>query len=124
MSVLVVEDEADVRESMEVLLEDEGFQTVYATNGSEALDLLRRPGFEACVILLDLMMPVTDGWEFLEARSRDPKLKAIPVVIVSAYVGKDADNALLGESDVFLPKPLLVGDLMEVIEKHCHHRRI
>jgi CheY-like chemotaxis protein len=123
MPVLVVEDEADVRESMEVLLEDEGLPTVFATNGSEALDLLRRPDFQACVIVLDLMMPVTDGWEFLEKRARDPKLRAIPVIIVSAYVGKDADNALLGESDVFLPKPLFVGDLMSVIEKHCHHRR-
>ncbi|HWC65272.1 MAG TPA: response regulator [Thermoanaerobaculia bacterium] len=81
--VLVVEDDADVREALLLLLEDEGVHAVGATDGHDALDKIAR-GFRPSLILLDLMMPVMDGELFLRARKADPRLASIPVVIVSA----------------------------------------
>ena len=79
--VLIVEDDEDLRDMMATLLDLEGFQTVAAPNGAVALELLDR-----CVdaIVLDLMMPVMDGWEFLRRQMAHPAAAAIPVIVVSA----------------------------------------
>src|SRR4029078_11962162 len=82
-TVLVVDDEDDIRETIRTILEDEGYEAYGASNGSEALNLLHdipRP----CVILLDLMMPVMDGWKLLEVLKEDDPLATIPVPVVSA----------------------------------------
>ena len=77
--ILVVDDDPDIRDSLREVLEDEGYGTSCVANGREALDFLRS-GKRPCVILLDLMMPVMDGWQFLEEQKRDPALAAIPVL--------------------------------------------
>jgi CheY-like chemotaxis protein len=81
--VLIVDDDPDVLEALADLLALKGYATSPARNGEEALRLLEA-GCLPDVILLDLMMPILDGREFLERRARRPKLSAIPVVVVTA----------------------------------------
>jgi CheY-like chemotaxis protein len=82
-TVLVVDDDADLREAIAMALMDEGFHSVGASNGADALARLRT-GPTPDLIILDLMMPVMDGWAFREAQQRDPALASIPVLVLSA----------------------------------------
>jgi CheY-like chemotaxis protein len=82
-SVLVVDDDADVREGLCDLLVEEGFSVASAANGADALDHLRQPCLPD-VVLLDLRMPTMDGYEFLKCRQADEKLRDVPVIVVSA----------------------------------------
>jgi CheY-like chemotaxis protein len=115
--ILVVDDDPGIRTAICELLEDEGYSTVPAENGIEALSELRQ-GQEPCVILLDLMMPLMDGISFRKEQRRDPSLAAIPVVVVSA--GQDA-REVAGALEVadFLPKPLSVPRLIHTLERLC-----
>jgi CheY-like chemotaxis protein len=81
--ILLVEDEAAIREVSEAVLEAEGYRVVSACNGSDALDVLRA-GLRPCMIILDLMMPVMDGWQFRQAQLGDPELLKIPTVVYTA----------------------------------------
>ena len=80
--VLIVEDDGDVREFMELLLQTSGYETMTASNGREALDRMheKRP----CLVLLDLMMPVMNGYQFREQQLADDDLADVPVVCVTA----------------------------------------
>jgi CheY-like chemotaxis protein len=89
--VLVVEDDEDIRESLAQVLRDEGYAVAAAANGREALAQLRSDEPRPDIILLDLMMPVMDGWQFRVAQQEDPQLAAIPVVILTAL--SDAKKA-------------------------------
>lgn len=89
--ILLVEDEASVREVIEAVLQDEGYRVVCAEHGADALEVLRE-GLRPCIIILDLMMPVMDGWQFRELQLSDPELLKIPTVVYSA-VG-DIDQAV------------------------------
>ena len=81
--VLVVEDDEVIRESMRELFELEGFDVVTASNGREALEVVRG-GTRPCAVVLDLFMPVMDGWQFLAEIDRDRDLADLPVTVVSA----------------------------------------
>jgi CheY-like chemotaxis protein len=81
--ILLVEDEASVREVIEAVLHDEGYRVVSTVDGAEALDVLRK-GLRPCIIILDLMMPVMDGWQFRAHQMRDAELLKIPTVVYSA----------------------------------------
>jgi CheY-like chemotaxis protein len=112
-SVLVVEDDEGIRETMQVLLEIEGYSVVTAADGQQGLDALSRmprPG----LILLDLMMPVMNGWEFAEALSHTEYANA-PVVIVTAY-GEQGVNL---KCDGIIRKPIDVNTLLKTVEKWC-----
>ena len=85
-AVLLVEDDIDVREAVADTLDEAGYRVSPARNGQEALDMLRSGAVQPRVILLDLMMPVMDGWQFREEQLRDPALASIPVVALSAHV--------------------------------------
>src|SRR6266545_1579326 len=87
--ILVVEDDPDIRDSMQMVLEDEGFQVITAANGAEAEQELERIE-QPCVVLLDLMMPVMTGWEVLEHLRRDGRLDdhGLHVIVVSASLGQ------------------------------------
>ncbi|TMA82071.1 MAG: response regulator [Deltaproteobacteria bacterium] len=115
--VLVVEDDPDVREVMIAVVENEGHTAVPAENGAEALQLLRN-GLNPCVILLDLMMPVKNGWEFRAEQNADPHLAAIPTIIVSA-AGKEAMRDL--HPDGTVPKPIDLDKLTKLLKTHCIH---
>ncbi|MBI3183929.1 MAG: response regulator [Myxococcales bacterium] len=82
--ILVVDDDPDLRDTLCELLEDEGYQALPASNGKEALALLRSCPVPR-VILLDLMMPVMNGWQFLEELARDSALASVPVIVMTAH---------------------------------------
>ena len=81
--ILVVEDDEDAREAMVALLQMKGYRAVPAGNGQEALDYLRRAPVPD-LIILDLWMPVMDGWQFRSEQAKDPRLKNVPVIVVTA----------------------------------------
>jgi CheY-like chemotaxis protein len=81
--ILLVEDEASMREVIEAVLVEEGYHVVCTVNGADALDILRA-GLRPCIIILDLMMPVMDGWQFREQQLQDRELLKIPTVVYSA----------------------------------------
>ena len=116
-TVLLVEDDLALRKSLTELLETEGFRALAAGNGFEAVELLRhepRPD----LILLDLMMPVMNGWAFLKYRNEHAVLSSVPVVVTTAW------NEVPGEADVigvqgYLRKPLVPKNVIETVRKHC-----
>jgi CheY-like chemotaxis protein len=116
--ILVVEDDADVRETLVLVLESEGFDVRAARDGREALEVLRG-GFRPRLILLDLMMPVMNGWEFRAEMKRDPELASIPVVFVSA-LEPAPDRAAALDAAGFLHKPFDLDELLETVERVSH----
>ncbi len=84
-ALLLVDDDERVREALVALLEAQGYPVVGAANGREALDVLRVRGLRPGLILLDLMMPVMDGWQFRAAQLADAELATVPVVVFSAH---------------------------------------
>jgi CheY-like chemotaxis protein len=111
--VLLVDDDAAVRRTIARFLEFEGFVVVEAGNGLEALNYLRT-GAGASVIVLDLRMPVMDGWAFRREQRLDPRLEHIPVVIMS---GADAERFHeLGAAAAF-EKPVTLAQVAGAIRK-------
>ena len=114
--VLVVEDDADILRAIVQVLEDEGYAVRAAENGSVALAALREPGAaRPCVILLDLMMPVMDGWAFRAEQLRDPALSDIPVIILTADGAAVEKPGLLRAAGA-LPKPVELLTLLDAIQ--------
>lgn len=115
--VLIVEDDADIREAVRDLLEDYGYTVLEAANGKEALQLLA-DGAHPCVILLDLMMPVMSGWEFRSLQLQRPELAAIPIIVVSAD-RSTAEKAAAISAAGYLEKPIRADALMSMVSRHC-----
>src|SRR5262245_33619176 len=113
--VLIVEDDADLREMMAQLLTVEGYTVEAAANGHDALEFLRT-GLLTALILLDLMMPVMDGWEFWRVKREDPAIAAVPVVVLSAV---DHTRAAEFGSAAILKKPLDFDLLLTLVRKYC-----
>ena len=114
--VLIVEDDADLREMMAQLLSLEGFRAMTVSNGREALQYLAN-GDKPDVILLDLMMPVMDGWEFRRQQQADPELSRVPVIVLSAL---DATRASDLHAAAFLTKPLDFDRLLALVRQYCN----
>lgn len=107
-TILIVEDDHDIREMLQALLEEEHYRVETAINGRIALDLLVARRVRPDLILLDLMMPVLDGAGFLQGISTDLELKKIPVIMLTAsHSGQGLDIA------GYLKKPLDLDDLLE-----------
>jgi len=113
--VLVVDDDVDIRETIGMILEDEGYTVACACNGLEALQYLREHDAPN-LILLDLMMPVMDGAEFCGHQRQDPRLAEIPVVIVSAS-GQAMQQAAVLNAKALISKPLALDTLLEKVEQ-------
>jgi CheY-like chemotaxis protein len=115
-SVMIVEDDRDTREMLARFLELEGFDVRQAANGAQALEAL---GSDAgtCVILLDLMMPVMNGWQFRAAQSSDPRFARIPVVVVTAAGPSEKLPAIAAHA--WIPKPVDFDRLLSVIAPFC-----
>lgn len=113
--VLVVEDDLHLRESICAALGDAGYATWPAENGEVALERAREE--RPCVILLDLMMPIMNGWEFRSEQLADPNLSSIPVVIMTAD-GRAADKARTLHAD-YLRKPIHLDALLELVNDYC-----
>ena len=110
--ILIVDDQPDARAMLDLLLRTQGYTTEQAGNGLEALERLHT--CEPCLVLLDLMMPVMNGWEFLEARSAMPDLSKVPVVVVSAA----GDKANAAHVAGFIKKPADLERLLQEVERH------
>jgi CheY-like chemotaxis protein len=113
--VLVVDDDGAFRESLKEFLARHGYSVQCAANGSEALQLYK--GLQAApeLILLDLIMPVLDGWGFLIERCKDPQLAKVPVVVISGSSGMDRKAKAAGAAAV-MSKPVAPEALLEVVE--------
>jgi len=118
-SVLIVEDDRDTREMLARFLELEGFDVREAANGKHALEALHANG-GTCVILLDLMMPVMNGWQFRLAQVKDPDIAEIPVVVVTAAGSPEQVPAI--EADAWISKPVDFDRLLETIGPLCHRK--
>jgi CheY-like chemotaxis protein len=115
--ILVVEDDTEIREEMVALLESEGYRVTEARNGQDALDQLKKTP-APCLILLDLMMPVMNGWDFRAQQLADPALKGIPTVIVSGAAQAKQEARSLGAA-AFLQKPFDLEPFLDVIAQYC-----
>jgi len=120
--VMIVEDDRDVRDSVREALEDHGYQTVGASQGKEALELLRSSAARPCIILLDMMMPVMDGWAFRKAQMADPALSSIPVIVLTAH-SSASDTARDMGAVGFLRKPLTLQELLTAVKQECRDSR-
>ena len=104
MRILIVEDDPDSRESFCAVLEDAGYECISVKSGKEALEHLRsHPPPDA--ILLDMLRPEMDGWQFRKAQLSDPDLARIPVVVITA-ADQARNSALRFGASQFLSKPV------------------
>jgi CheY-like chemotaxis protein len=114
--VLVIDDNPAIRESIRVVLEGSGYQVTVAEDGQQGLDYLRgglRPG----VILLDLLMPVMDGWQFLREIRQDAELTLIPTVIITAADEAQAKEVARGAAG-YLQKPVNLQDVASFVRRY------
>ena len=114
---MVVEDDADVREAIAEVLSDCEYKPVHAANGAEALHRLRTAEVRPCVILLDMMMPTMDGWQFRAEQKSDPSVSDIPVVVLSAHA--DGSEAAQMDAVAYLAKPVSLDSLVSLVERFC-----
>jgi CheY-like chemotaxis protein len=131
MGILVVDDDEDIREAVEEVLRAEGYQTNGASNGQEARQALESNGERPELILLDLMMPVMDGWDFLFWLDECAELRDTPVAIMSAHpsIQRAFEIALTrrgaphlrlhGGNRLLLPKPLSILRLLSIVSETC-----
>jgi CheY-like chemotaxis protein len=111
-TVLVVDDDPDIRDSLRMLLEDEGYRVQTAADGAEAVATMKSEA--PCFVILDLMMPVMDGWEVTACMHDDAELSAIPVCVVTA-----TPEWAPGGSTCVLPKPVDVCRLLALVHEQC-----
>ena len=116
-TVMIVEDDDAIREALQAVVESEGYQCLTAQNGKEAIALLNSPSCpEPCVILLDLMMPEMNGWQFMQANRGSDAIMAIPVVVMSAV----ADCAVPPAGYVkLLRKPMDLETIIQSLHDLC-----
>ena len=112
-TVVVVDDEEGICETLRDVFEDEGYSVGVATNGADALELLRRLSPKPCIVVLDLLMPVLDGNAVYRAMKADPTLADIPVVISTSDPSRAPSGVLI------MRKPIVLDVLLGVVRKNC-----
>lgn len=115
--ILIVEDDLDLARTMADVVEGEGYEAAIAMNGRDALDQLGK-GVTPDLILLDMTMPVMDGWRFREEQCKTPSVSFIPVIAVTAdgdARGKAASIRAVGH----IAKPMTIRDLLDEVERVC-----
>jgi two-component system chemotaxis response regulator CheY len=117
-SILVVEDDAGIRETLVECLAGEGYAVEAASNGAEGLERARsrRPD----LVVLDLVMPIVNGAEFLEATGRDPGLREVPVLLMTAAM--PSSRGSFPRAAAYLAKPFELGELLDAVERLCRTR--
>ena len=116
-SILVVDDQSESSDAVGLLLEQQGLKVRVAHDGEEALDALHR-GLRPCLVVVDLMMPKMDGWEFRQRQLSDPQFATIPVVMMSGYPNAQKAAGTLGVRTI-LKKPLDPSRLLALVHRHC-----
>lgn len=117
MSVLIIEDDDGVRDSLAAILREEGYFVEVVNDGAAALDRLQQRPLPT-LILLDLMMPVVDGIDFRRRQLADPELRKIPVIIISARPDVARQAASLN-ADAFLQKPMSFEELLHIVQNRA-----
>jgi CheY-like chemotaxis protein len=115
--ILIVDDDSDIRETLTELLQEEGYGCATAGNGREALEYLHSHPFPS-LILLDLMMPVMDGFDFRAAQLEADDLRELPVMVISAGGRAEQAAKSLAAAD-YLNKPMDIGDLFRKVRALC-----
>lgn len=117
-TVLIVDDDRAVLNALSELLESEGYAVAKAIDGADALTQLRA-GLRPCVIVLDLMMPRMDGWDFRHAQLNDPLLKDLPVIVITAAGFSEASvKTQFGDIEL-VHKPPPERELLDAIKRRC-----
>lgn len=116
--ILIVDDDPDLRELMSDLLASHGYAVETAADGQEALDYLHSSRASPSLIILDLMMPRMDGWEFREHQRADPELARIPVVVFSGVHDLERCTRDIAAVEI-LPKPIDIDRLHRTLRRHC-----
>jgi DNA-binding response OmpR family regulator len=120
-TVLIVEDDLDLREAIGEILEHDRFHVMHAAHGAEAIDILRTSSELPGLILLDLMMPIMNGVQFRAIQRNDPRLAAIPVVVMSAVTDGERKASSL-QPAAFLPKPADREHILAVVRRFFQGR--
>jgi len=115
--ILLVEDDDALRQVLAEVLVDEGYRVDSAANGQAALDHLKESPASPDLILLDLVMPVMDGWAFRDAQRHDQRLSRIPTVILSASFPPDSPRMRALGAEVVLSKPVSIDRLMRAVHQ-------
>lgn len=115
-NILIIEDDADIRELLKLTLEIKGYTVQTANNGQEGLDILSRID-PPCLILLDLMMPVMDGWKFVEIFEKDTSLNSIPYALLTAYVENTNE---IKNARAVIKKPIDLEILNSTLKNFCN----
>ena len=116
-TVLIVDDDTDIRDTICMVLEHKGYRALGAANGAEALALLGA-GDPVDLILLDMMMPVMDGWGFRKSQPDGPAFVTIPVVVLTGDGRASSKAEAIGAAG-YLRKPLDLEDLLAIVARHC-----
>jgi len=122
MTILIVDDDAGIRQLLLLFLKHKGYTAKSVSNGLEALNQLQPDQPLPQLILLDLMMPVMDGATFRQAQLSDSRIAAIPVVVLSAAENIEAQAPLL-TANAYVPKPIEFESLLQIVEQHCQQSR-
>jgi CheY-like chemotaxis protein len=115
LPILVIDDDQAMRDMLETVLLDEGYSVILARNGKEGLELAARQ--RPALVLLDLMMPVMDGWQFLEAIKQMPEFANLPVLLLSAS-RQLASTARQNPVKAYIPKPFELVKLLDYIDRY------
>jgi two-component system, chemotaxis family, chemotaxis protein CheY len=110
--LLIVDDEREIRESLEEFFQDEGFAVATAANGAEALARLKEAEMP-CVVLLDLLMPILGGNEVYQAMQKEPRLTGIPVIVMTSDPSRAPSGLLI------MKKPMNLARLLSTVRQHC-----
>jgi CheY-like chemotaxis protein len=113
--ILVVDDDDAVRDTVVDVLEDANYSVRAARDGCDALNLLRT-GSKPCLVLLDLMMPVMNGWDFAVESAQDPALRGIPICVITAA---GSSRQFPEQAVAVLKKPIDLRLLLDIVQKHC-----
>jgi len=114
--ILLVDDDAELRDELAAALTEVGYEVVSASNGREALEQLKARPLPR-VIVLDLLMPVMNGWEFCDAARGDPTMGKIPIVVTSGAVSRDPASPYYINVDDFITKPFDLDELLVKIRR-------
>ncbi len=112
-TIVVVDDEEGIRETLKDVFEDEGYAVGVAPNGADALKLLRAMAVKPCIVILDLIMPILDGRAVFEAMKADPTLADVPIVIATSDPARAPSGVLI------LKKPVALELLLDTVRKYC-----
>lgn len=110
--VMIIEDDIEIRNILEETLEFYSYETIAAANGREALEILKHSKNLPQLILLDLMMPIMNGWDFAKEIKNHKELTGIPILVVSAFVDKASSIECVG----FIEKPIIMDKFLTRVE--------